>query len=362
MSRVGVMHLIDTLSAGGAERMCVQLANALPADRFAAYVCATRRSGPLEKEIAPHVTFFNLRRRGRFDAAALLRLRAYVKEHGITILHAHGTSAFTAVAVHLLARRTSVVWHDHYGRHEQRPRAAAPYRLLASRLRALIVVNAELRRWAVERLGVPETRVWLAPNFPAHQKANDPPQLPGEPGYRIAQVANLRPQKDHAMMIRAMAEIAREEPRAHLLLIGQAGDDAYARGIRAQIERAGLEAHVTLLGARDDVPALLSQCDVGVLSSQSEGLPLALLEYGAAGLAAVSTAVGDCPAVLGPLAADCLVQPGDSDGMAAAVLALLRDPARRRHCAHQFAAIVSRNYSEEAAIRQVVEIYEHAAA
>lgn len=356
------MHLIDTLDAGGAERMCVQLANALPADRFAAYVCATRRGGPLEKEIAPHVVFFDLRRRGRFDAAALLRLRAYVKRRGIKILHAHGTAAFAAAAVRLLTPGTSLVWHDHYGGQDDTPRNVALYRLLAASLRGLIVVNARLRRWAIDRLGVPETRVWLVPNFPAQRSAGEPPRLPGEPGYRIAQVANLRPPKDHAMMIRAMAEIVRVEPRAHLLLIGHAGDDDHTGGIRAQIERGCLAAHVTLLGAREDVPAILRQCDVGVLSSQSEGLPLALLEYGASGLATVCTAVGDCPAVMGPLAADCVVQPGDSAAMAAAVLALLRDPDRRAQCANQLQAIVGQNYSEAAAIRRVVEIYEHAAA
>jgi glycosyltransferase involved in cell wall biosynthesis len=362
VSRPGVMHLVDTLSAGGAERMCVQLANALPRDRFAAHVCATRRSGPLESEIAPHVRFLDLRRRSRFDALAILRLRRYVKQHGIRILHAHGTSAFTAVAVRALTPGVAVVWHDHYGRRTESSRAPWPYRLLRRGLRGVIVVNDKLRAWAGERLHVPREQIWLLPNFVARRGADGGPGLPGNPEFRVVQIANLRPPKDHPMMLRAMRRIADAEPRAHLLLVGHAADDEYGRTAMELIRRLGLASHVSVLGLRDDVPAIVRQCAVGVLSSASEGLPLALLEYGEAGIAVVSTAVGDCRALLEPLGGGCLVEPGDSDGMAEAVLALLRDPERRRRQAEAFRAIVRKDYSEEAAIRRVVEIYDHALA
>ena len=114
MNRTGVMHLVDTLSLGGAERMCVQLANSLPRERFSAHVCATRRTGPLANEIAPHVRFLDLRRRSRFDLGAMVRLRRYVKQNEIRILHAHGTAVFLAAAVKAMGAQVAVVWHDHY--------------------------------------------------------------------------------------------------------------------------------------------------------------------------------------------------------------------------------------------------------
>lgn len=362
MNRLGVMHLVDTLSAGGAERMCVQLANALPRERFAAHVCATRHSGPLEKEIAPHVRFLSLRRRGRFDALAILRLRRYVREHGIRILHAHGTSAFTAVAVRALTPGVAVVWHDHYGRRADLNFVPWPYRMLRRGLRGVIVVNEKLRAWAGDRLDVPRERIWMLPNFAARRGTEIEPGLPGNPGFRVVQIANLRPPKDHPMMLRAMRRIVDAEPRAHLLLAGHAADDEYGRTVTQLIGRLGLARHVSVLGLRDDVPAIARECAVGVLSSAAEGLPLALLEYGEAGLAVVSTAVGDCRALLEPLGGGCLVEPGDSGAMAEAVLALLRDPERRRRQAEAFRAIVRKDYSEEAAIRRVVEIYENALA
>lgn len=362
MSRTGVLHLIDTLSPGGAERMCVQLANALPSGQFAAHVCATRRAGPLAKEIAPHVGFLDLRRRGRFDPLAVWRLRRYIQRHGIRILHAHGTSAFLAVAVRAVTPGLKVYWHDHYGARSELRGAPAPYRLLRAGLDGAIVVNERLRAWAREKLGLAQERVWLLPNFPAQAPDAACGALPGEPPFRIVQIANLRPDKDHLMMLRALRRIADEEPRVHLLLAGEAGEDEYARSVRAQIQRDDLASHVTLLGLREDVPALLRQCALGVLSSRSEGLPLALLEYGEAGLAVVCTAVGDCPAVLAPLGGGCLVPAGDSAAMAQAALALLKDEKRRREQGAKLQRTVRERYSQEAAIRTVTEIYAHAIA
>ena len=68
--------------------------------------------------------------------------------------------------------------------------------------------------------------------------------------------------------------------------------------VQERIQQHGLESHVFLLGSRSDVPSILSGCDIGVLSSASEGMPLALLEYGVAGLPTVATRVGQVPEIL----------------------------------------------------------------
>lgn len=110
-----MMHLVDTLEAGGAERMCVQLANAMAERGRAVTVCVTRRSGPLREELDARVGFVNLGRRWRFDANALWRLRREVERRGIRILHAHGTALFAAAAASAGRREVRVVWHVHYG-------------------------------------------------------------------------------------------------------------------------------------------------------------------------------------------------------------------------------------------------------
>ncbi len=354
------MHLVDTLDAGGAEMMCVQLANALAEEGWRVHVCATRRGGVLEHRLASGVRLLKLNRRWRLDMRALLRLRDYVRGEQIRLLHAHGTSVFLAAAVRMMVPWVRLIWHDHYGRQDELERPAWLYRGLRPWVDRIIPVNARLRGWAVHRVGFEEGRVFQIPNFAGTLSTDEVPNLPGEAGFRVVQVANVRPQKDHAMMLRAMARIVEQEPKAHLLVVGNCAHEGYGAEVRGLVAKMGLEKSVSFLGSREDVGAVLRACDVGVLSSASEGLPVALLEYGAAGLGVVCTDVGDCRKVVN--GCGLLVRPGDDAAMAAAVLGLLREPSRRAEMGHQLRVRVREEWSRDAAIRRLKEVYEQALA
>lgn len=359
--RVGVMHITDTLDAGGLERVAVNLANALPRERFHAHLCTTRRGGSLARLVAGDVGRLSLGRRGRFDLGAVRRLADYVRRHEIKILHAHGSSLFVARAAALLARGTVLVWHDHFGRYLEEERPAWLYRAATRGVGGVIAVNEPLAEWARVRLRVPPERVWYVPNFVCQSEAEEAaPELPGAAGARIVCVANLRPQKDHIGLVRAMRTVVRDEPRAHLLLVGGAADESHEALIRREVERHGLAAHVSLLGERENVPAILRACDVGVLASASEGLPLALLEYGLAGLPVVATDVGQCAEVLDEGAAGLLVPPRDPELLAASLLELLRSPAKAALLGERLRARTLARYGAAAVTEQITRVYESA--
>src|SRR5438876_11120160 len=77
-------------------------------------------------------------------------------------------------------------------------------------------------------------------------------------------------------------------------------------------------------------------CDVGVLSSRSEGMPLALLEYGMNGLPSVATRVGQCAEMLDDGRAGLLVPPAAPEPLAKAILALLQSPEQRAELGGRF--------------------------
>ena len=191
-----------------------------------------------------------------------------------------------------------LVWHDHFGR-DLAGRRAWQYRPIVKRVKAIVAVSRPLAQWSKERLRIPPERVSYIPNFVTVATADGPvPTLPGMPGARLVCVANWREQKDHLTLLHAFEFVLQRMPTAHLLLVGAENDGPYGDQIRREIARQALNGSVSVLGSRRDVPAILAECDVGVLSSVSEGLPLALLEYGLAGLPGVATAVGQCPEVL----------------------------------------------------------------
>lgn len=359
LTRIGVMQLTDTLEPGGLERVAVNVANALPADRYRSFLCTTRREGALAEFVSPHVGRLRLKRRHRFDTSALWTLMSFVNENQIGILHAHGSSAFIAAATATWSKKLRVIWHDHFGRYATEQRPAWLYRLAARNFDGVIAVNEPLAQWARSRLGLPSDRVWYVPNFVSAPPVNGHRvELPGPEGFRIVCVANLRPQKDHLNLLQAMQRVVRKIPRAHLILLGQAGNDGHAQRIKAEMQGGGLAGHVTWLGSRSDVAAILRECSVGVLSSSSEGLPLALIEYGVAGLAVVATRVGQCEDVLDHGRAGRLVPPSDPESLARELISLLDEPDQQSCLGRALRARVQDHFGEANCMGKIMQVYD----
>jgi glycosyltransferase involved in cell wall biosynthesis len=358
MSRVAVMHVVDALRIGGAERVAINLANLLPQDRYHAYLCTTRDEGPLANLVAPHVKRLSLRRRSTLDLSAALALVKFVRANQIQILHAHASALYFARLVSLFPPFPKVIWHDHYGRYAFNDRPVWLYKLATKSVGGIVAVNRPLEEWSRRALGVPSERVWYIPNLVQLETASalDAP-IPGEPGQRIVCVANIRPQKDHLNLLEAMRLLIADAPAAHLLLVGDYADKQYCDSVLRQISALGLSNHVTYLGARHDIPAILRACDIGVLGSRSEGLPLALLEYGMTGLPAVATNVGQCPEVLDQGAAGSLVPPASPQRLADALRSLLASPGDRETLGKRLKARVESQYSADRVIARICDVY-----
>ncbi|HLN95380.1 MAG TPA: glycosyltransferase [Flavobacterium sp.] len=319
-----ILQLIDTLAPGGAERMAVNYANAIFRATGYSAIVATRRSGPLATLLEPHVRQLDLRRRHTLDLRALFRLRRFIVSERITVLHAHSTSLFLAILIKLTLPSVTILWHDHYGDSEFLDRRPAKMiRLCLPLVASVIAVNQKLEEW-VRRQG--HKSVIVLPNFtsPPNTVAAPLVTLGGTSGSRIICLANLRPQKDHFMLLDAMQLVLQSNPGATLHLVGQDFADNYSRAVRDRIEsNKDLSTSVFLYTDCYDSFELIRQCDIGVLSSRSEGLPVALLEYGICGKPVVVTGVGDITRVVENDVNGLCCIPGDAVAFSNAILRLL---------------------------------------
>ena len=140
----------------------------------------------------------------------------------------------------------------------------------------------------------------------------------------VLTAARFTAQKDHATLVAAIPAVLARHPRARFWLAGEGPLQAEVRQAAAHL---GIEPAIDLLGHRADVPELLAAADLFVLPSRFEGLPLAVLEAMAAGLAVVATRIGGTEeAVLDGITGH-LVPPADPDALADAIGAALADPA-----------------------------------
>jgi glycosyltransferase involved in cell wall biosynthesis len=293
-----IIQLIDTLAAGGAERMAVNYANALNTRiDFSGIVC-TRQEGPLREHIESKTAYFFLNKKRTLDFKAIWALRQYVAQYNIDVIHAHSTSFFLAFMVKLLRPSLQLVWHDHYGDSEfLQSRPTLVFRCILPFFSGIIGVNQKLVRWA-EAKGFSKHVVYLE-NFSAPEKmVQSTTKLEGEEGKRIVSLANLRLQKNHALLLQVAVLVQNSHPDWTFHLVGKDFNDAYSYALKKDIVALNLSQTVFIYGTRSDVSNVLHQATIGVLTSSSEGLPLALLEYGTAGLATVVTDVGENGAVV----------------------------------------------------------------
>jgi len=142
----------------------------------------------------------------------------------------------------------------------------------------------------------------------------------------IGSVGNFTPKKDQQGLLAAFAQVLAVRGDAQLVLVGSGPLEAQ---LRSTADELGVAERVHFVGSRTDVLDLLPGFDVFALSSRFEGLPIALVEAMATGVASVATAVGGVPEIVDAGRNGLLVPPGRPDELAAAIVALLVDPDLR---------------------------------
>ena len=353
-----VLQLIDSLEAGGAERVAVNMANGLAKKNDASFLCTTRSEGLLKSSINTEVGYLNLKRTKTLDFKALKHLKHFIKSQDIDIIHAHSTSIYTAVLVILLGVKVKLVWHDHYGKSEfleQRPSLALKF--CSFFIAHVFAVNDKLVTWSKQTLGLKNV-TYLA-NFVTFSNQEARTHLKGEAGFRIVCLANLRAQKDHETLINAFELLIKEHPKYTLHLIGKDFNDDYSNQIKHLIRKLHLNDKVFIYGSCTDTFEVLKQADIGILSSKSEGLPLSLLEYGLMGLPVVCTNVGDCNKVITHKENGLLIASENDVILYESLVYLASNPIFSKEIGDNLKKTISENFSENSILDQVILTYKN---
>lgn len=318
-----VLQLIDSLQSGGAERMSVNMANLFARKGHESTLVVSRKSGKLADFVNTHVNLVNLSKSSSLDQAAFRRLIKTVNELKPDIIHAHATSIYWAGLLNFfLPKSIPVIWHDHYGDSENlTDRNLFPLRYFANQINGVVAVNEKLKNWAISQLRISDNRVIYLRNF----AMLDSTKAQKNGLFTIIQVANLRPQKDHLTALKAFELLKREGRNFQVYWAGNLDDKEHVSMLLEKIKDLNLEENIHVLGEVENVNSYLNRSHLGLLSSKSEGLPVALLEYGMAKLPVVCTAVGQCKEVISEPSLGILTQPGNPSQLAESFAKLMDD-------------------------------------
>lgn len=347
-----IIQIIDSLEAGGAERMAVNYANAL-ADKYEfSGLVASRKEGALLNQVSSKVSYLFLNKKRVFDIQSVLKLRKFVIENKVEVVHAHSTSFFLAFLLKITYPTIKLIWHDHYGDSEfLSKRPSLSLSLILPFFNGIIAVNQKLKIWAEQKLHF--KNVVYLPNFPSEeQNILEETILQGIPEKLIISLANLRVQKDHFLLLEVAKKVKLSHPEWTFHLVGKDFEDDYSKQIKDLILDLHLENTIFVYGSKQDIQNILEQSTIGILTSKSEGLPVALLEYGLYAKPVVVTNVGEIPLVIQDGINGFLVESNSVSLFYNAIVKLIDNDSLRTNFGKALQKTIENNYSEKAVILQ----------
>lgn len=350
-----ILQVIDSLSVGGAEMMAVNIANGLiNKNDVESYLCSTRAEGQLKEKINREVGYVFLNRKKSIDVKTVIKLYKYIKECKIDIIHAHSSSFFICVFIKLMKSDLKIIWHDHYGKAEKiNERKSSMLKICSNLFSSIISVNTILENWAKKELYC--KNVDFIANFASLSNSKKITCLKGSNGKRIVCVAAFRPQKDHINLLKAFVLIQKKYPDWTLHLIGKKHEDDYGQLVGDFIKKENLKDKVFLYDSCLDIKYILDQSNIGVLSSNSEGLPVSLLEYGLAGLPVVVTDVGECKRVVNNYG--LVVSKEDEVLLFKGIQKYIEDEKLSKLYARQFQNHIFENYDQKVYFSKLLNTY-----
>jgi len=351
-----ILQLIDSLDAGGAERMAVNYANALQKEISFSALCTTRKEGQLKELLYPEVGYIFLDKKKTLDFKAIFKLRSYVKKNRIEFVHAHSSSFFTAVLLKFSYPKIKIVWHDHFGARYLQPKNKNLSLKLASLFFSkVLTINFENKKWLEDVLLTKEIEYF--PNFIAFENDSTSfTKLKGESGKRIVFLANLKNPKNHLQFLKSFQKSEAVSKKWSLHLVGKDYEDGYSDAIKRFIDQNKLHDNVFLYGSCIDTFAILNQATIGTLCSTYEGFPVTLLEYGYAKLAVLSTDVGFCSTIIKEEENGLLFSPNDEEQIVSKLNLLIQNSANIISTfAENLRKTVLENYTDKAVIKSYIQ-------
>lgn len=349
-----IIQIIDSLDIGGAEKMAVSFANSLSSRMEFSGLVVTRKEGSLKKTIKEDVNYFFLRRKHRFDFLAVWRLRNYCKKNNVRTIQAHSSSFFIACMVKMIYPKVQILWHDHNGIGVIPKREGAIYlQFFSFFFKGIIAVNTELEAWARRKLFC-KNIIYLQNYVVQNIDFDKTTFLNGEDGKRVLYLANLRHQKNHFLLVDAVKKVHSDFKDWTFHLVGNDSNNDYSTRLKAKIKEYNLENVIYIYGSKQDTENIISQSDIAVFTSNSEGLPVALLEYGLFCKPVVSTKVGQIPFIVEHGKCGFISDIGDSEAFSLNLAALMIDEQLRLKFGQDIHKVILENYSEEVVISKYI--------
>lgn len=367
-----VVHVVESMRRGGAETVVVEHVR-LASAGVEPVVVALNHDGPAFEAVRAAGARTYLLGKGSARLAGLARLVSILRAERPVVVNGHNaTGGLYATVAGALAGVPVRVRTEHTlhfaGRHSfvypvLEPALTALTHRVVCVCDAVRASHATRMTWAAPRFvtvpnGISPLPAPAAGTWPGREAARAALGL-GDDTVAFLTIGSLSPQKAQHVMLEAFAGVAAATPAARLLVAGEGNRRATLETLAG---RLGIAGRLDWLGPREDAAALLDACDVFVLSSEREGLPMTILEAMRARRAVVTTRVGGTAEAVVDGVTGLVTPVGDPKALGAAMRALAEDPGRRAAFGAAGHALWLERFTAERMVRTTEAVYREALA
>ena len=376
MNKIRVLHIIESLSLGGAERRLINDLKFIDKSKFENAVCTLFNRTPLEEEIrALHIPVFKPELRDFKDVLGFYRLIALIKSFRPHIVHTQlfwadvlgRITAWISGVPIIVTTVQSSVYEPDAGYLFSRKRQCID--LITGHFfnRRYIAVSESVKNSISRRLGVKAEKIEVIYNsidfndFKKNDAKQESARLKNELGVTAAEivlvtVGRLNPPKGHQFLFKALALIKPYIPSFKLFVIG---DGPIRKELEAHVTTVGLRKEIIFLGQRNDVKELLALSDIFVFPTLSEGMPISLLEAMALAVPCIASSIEPIREVITDSQTGYLFQPADSHDLASAIRRVCESTQLRKKVGLRGAEFVKSKFDAVKGAVQLGRLYEN---
>lgn len=328
-----VLHLIEDLKIGGAERVVETLFHGLNQDGYKVSIWCIAGGGSIaDKFIREGKGIRILNLKTYHNPLNIIRLALLIKKNRFQIVHTHGYFAGTMGRVSaFLARTPVIISHVHTTDWNFSKRNLWVEKVLSRITDRIICCANAVEDFLISHEKLDPKKLVTIYNG-ACCKREEGGNIKGNHAasneINIVIVASLVENKGHRYLFEALSKIVETRNNIRLRVVG---DGPLKFQLSDYSKSLGIDEYTEFLGTRDDVPAILKTSDILVLPSiKREGLGIALVEAMCQGKPVIGTNIGGIPEVIEDGVNGYLVPPGDSDALAEKLDLLINDKDKRK--------------------------------
>jgi len=352
-----ILHAITSLYTGGAEHLIVDLLPRLcnNGENQVELLLINGVKTPFKnriEDLGVNVTALS-NTNDVYNIRNLIRIRKFFKENEFDIIHTHNTPCQFYIPLSrffLNNRRTLLVTTEHSSNNRRRTKwwFRPIDQWMYNQYDAIVCIADQTRQNLEQYIGKKDNIYTISNGVDVSRFLKPVKDIADSKRFVITMVAGLRVEKDHETLLRAMTHLP---DGYHLQLVG---DGERRAELKAYCQELGVEQRVSFMGVRLDVPEILDQSDVIVLSSHWEGLSLSSIEGMSSGRPFIASDVDGLREMVG--GAGLLFRHGDDKDLANRIQWVCEHPNEYREVAKRCQE-KAKQYDISIMARKYLELY-----